>query len=272
MNTIRCINCRVDNAVGLSYCTHCGSILYPAAQTTATTIPQFDPNIVQPKKGKNRNLIIAAILGGFAVLCGTVIIVGLLVYVALREKRIDTDIAAANSDRSSNTRTSSNRTTRGNTVPNVNAAANKSDDYDDTDLDANPITIPPSVGPFEQISSVIGNPASDFIGAIEVNKAVFSKQGKDVDFVLAKFESRDNATKNYNEFVKGLKSSGAKVIGTQKIKNRAGVVNGDISLLTYEKKWNALAASDKHGIRITAPDRYTLLEFVKEFDKVFAAK
>lgn len=251
-------------------------MLYPGGSTSAPTAPQINTASIEPKKGGSKSVLIAAVLGGFALLSGVVIVTGVILYFALRSDTGKTEVVLGNSNRAVNAAnpSNSNRFKRADPTPAPNNApsTNSSNDFDDTDLEANPITIPPSVGPFEQISSVIGNPAADFIGAVEVNKAVFSKQGKDVDFVLAKFDSRDNATRNYKEFIKGLKSSGAKVIGTQKIKNRAGVVSGDISLFTFEKKWNALAASDKHGIRITAPDRYTLLEFVKEFDKVFAAK
>ncbi len=223
---------------------------------------------MQPKPSSNRTLIVLAILGGAAVLGIAVIFAALLIYMGLRRPDDANRQIAANTANQTATGNTKTRPTPGAKTP----AANSTPEYDDTDLEANPFTIPPAVGQYEQTSTVVGSAAQDFLGAAEVTKAVFSKKGKDVDFVLAKFNSRADAQSNYTDFLNSFKKGGAKVLGTQKIKNKAGVNNGELSVFTFDKKWNALAASDKMGIRIIAPDRYTLLEFVREFDKIYGKK
>jgi len=189
-----------------------------------------------------------------------VILVGFLYFIGNRDKVIVSNTSNYKSNGTNSTTT--NRSNSNSSGSNVIGG-----DVDDTDLDV--FTLPTSIGPYEQQSQVRGNPADDFPGADEITKANYVKQGKEVNFVVAKFSTREATKLGYEDFLKGFKSSGAKIIGKQKVKNKAGVVNGEVTLFTFEKKWNALFYTEKHGGRYYAPDRYTMKEFSDEFAKVF---
>lgn len=225
-------------------------------------MPQHAVQSGQPAKSNTFVYLIAAVVAGVILLVlGAAVLGGFFFYLGSRSGT-GTNISNAN-------RRVANRNTT-----TSNPANTKSDnsDIDDTDLTENPFTLPPAVGPYEQQAVLTGNPADDFLGADEVTKTTYTKKGKEVEFILAKFSSRDAAKKGYEDFMKGFRESGAKVLGKQKVKNKAGVNNGEVSLFTFSKRWNAIVYSEKLGVRFSAPDRYTLLEFAKEFDKVFSAK
>ncbi len=275
MNTIKCASCKFENTLDLVFCTNCGTRLSGPErdQRSTPTVPriaaQVPPTLPIPankftpaKNNSIRYLIAAGLIGILLLFAGAVVLSGFFYYLGSRTGRTDTNISNSN-------RVVSNRNTKGS-----NTSANKpiDPDIDDTDLTENPFTLPPAVGPYEQQAVLTGNPADDFLGADEVTKTTYTKGGKQVEFILAKFSNRDAAKKGYDDFMKGFRESGAKVLGKQKVKNKSGVNNGEVSLFTFSKKWNALIYSEKLGVRFTAPDRYTLIEFAKEFDKVFSAK
>lgn len=288
MNTIKCPKCGFENTFGLVFCTNCGTSLYGAGQNAQASMPtaprapspvaqdtlSFSESITpKPKSNTKMFVIVGAAAVVLLLTVGAVALSAFFYYLGSRNK-------IANSNTYSNIEIASvpNKNANTNSVPaNVNLKnppvnSNKEPDYDDTDIEANPITLPPAVGPFEQQGTIMGSGVQDFIGADEVTKATYAKKGKEVEFILAKFSDRMAAKNGYEEFLKGLRSSGARVIAKQKVKNKSGVTTGDAAIFTHEKKWNALLYIDKHGARFIAPDRYTLLEFAKEFDKLFSAE
>lgn len=278
MNTIRCPKCSFENTFGLVFCTSCGTSLYGTRQENTGSMPTEERKVPpapqtlsfsreDPKKPKNNTRTFLVVGGLAAVLLLTVGAVALSAFFYYLGSRT----RPANSNTNVDIASAPNKDTNANlkTLP---ANDNKSPDFDDTDIEANPITLPPAVGPFEQQGTIVGSGVEDYIGADEVTKATYSKNGKEVVFILAKFSDRLSAKGGYEEFLKGLRSSGARVIAKQKVKNKSGVATGDAAIFTFEKKWNALLYIDKHGARFIAPDRYTLLEFAREFDKLFSGK
>ncbi|NOT46496.1 MAG: hypothetical protein HOP17_01920 [Acidobacteria bacterium] len=281
MNTIKCPKCSFENTFGLVFCTSCGTSLYGARQETTGGTPTVErkspqapdtlsfSNAQKPKSNTRTFLIVGAVATVLLLTVGAVALSGFFYYLGTRNRNTNSnsnvDIASAPNKNTNSLQTNANL----NTSP---ANGKKSPDYDDTDIEANPITLPPAVGPFEQQGTIVGSGVEDYVGADEVTKATYSKNGKEVEFILAKFSDRLAAKTGYEEFLKGLRSSGARLIAKQKVKNKSGVATGDAAIFTFEKKWNALLYIDKHGARFIAPDRYTLLEFAREFDKLFSAK
>lgn len=276
MNTIRCPKCSFENTFGLVFCTSCGTSLYGARQENTGSTPTVDKKSLQepdtlsfsqadvrkPKSNTRAWLIAGALAAVLFLTVGAVALSGFFYYLGTRNRN-------TNSNSNADITSVPNKNTNLNTSP---ANDKKSPDYDDTDIEANPITLPPAVGPFEQQGTIVGSGVEDYFGADEVTKATYSKNGKEVEFILAKFSDRLAAKNGYEEFLKGLRSSGARLIAKQKVKNKSGVSTGDASILTHQKKWNALLYIDRHGARFIAPDRYTLLEFAREFDKLFSGK
>lgn len=273
MNTIRCPKCGFENTFGLVFCTSCGTSLYASRQHSVATEVRKGPSEpdtlsfthADPQKPKNNTRTLLIVGGVAAVLLltiGAVVLSGFFYYLGTRNR-------PTNSNSNVDITSVPNKNT--NTLP-ANANLNKSPDYDDTDIEADPITLPPAVGQFEQQGTIVGSSVEDYFGAEEVTKATYSKNGKEVEFILAKFSDRLAAKNGYEEFLKGLRGSGARLIAKQKVKNKSGVSTGDAAILTHQKKWNALLYIDKHGARFIAPDRYTLIEFAREFDKLFSGK
>lgn len=269
MNQIKCPKCGVENAFGLVFCTSCGASLYAAANTQPQSPPNETVVLAPPKSKINRNMAIFGGLGCLALLLGGIALVGGAYFIGSRKTDVvntgnynaDTANIAVLNNRNSASKANKIDTDNNSTSPNI----------DDTDVDSD-LFLPSSVGSYEQQSTSRGNPGDDFPGADEVNKATYTKKTKSVEFILAKFSTKAAAEKSYTEFLAGFKSSGAKILGKQKAKNKAGVNNGEITLFTFEKKWNALVYTERNGVRFTAPDRYTLIEFTKEIDKSFGDK
>lgn len=285
MNTIKCPNCGFENAFGLVFCTNCGTSLYsrtgdagPETRERPSQPPTVEyraPNTVSGKSGISpKVLMIGGIAALLLVVIGGVALSAFFYYLGTRNQAIANSNgvnANSNSVYAKNTQPT-NTTVAKNSANNPVNANKDDDDYDDTNIEENAFTIPPSVGPFEQQETSIGDPGQDFPGAVEVQKAKYIKKGKEVELMVAKFNDLDAAKAGFDEYIKGLKQGGAKVIGKSRVKNRAGLYNGEISAFTFEKKWNALGYVDKHGIRWSAPDRYTFLEFSREFDAMFKTK
>jgi hypothetical protein len=292
MNTIKCPNCRFENTFGLVFCTNCGASLYGQQNDKSTATIERKPVLSdqtleyqassgasQKKSGSSRLLIFGGIAAVLLLLFGAVALSALFYYLGSRNKTVantanyntNTNVNTA-SIPNKNISTSNTTTANTNTKANTNTEANKTDDpdFDDTDIELNPFTLPPAVGEYEQQGSVVGNAADDFPGADEISKATYVKKGKEVELILAKFSSRDGVKSGYDDFLKGFRSSGAKVLARQKVKNKAGVYNGEASLFTFEKKWNALLYTERYAVRLITPDRYSLLEFAKEFEKLFS--
>ena len=264
MNEIKCSKCGINNAFGLAYCTSCGTPLYAAANTQSPRSQNETAVLNAPKSKTNRNVAIFGGLGCLALLIGGIALFGAAYFIGSRNVNVAN---TGNYNAKIVNSAAPNRSLPVNqTDTNSNSTSNA---VDDTDLDSDPLILPTSVGPYEQQSSIRGNPGDDFPGADEVTKATYVKKAKEVEFVLAKFADKAAAEKGYTEFLNGFKSSGAKVLAKQKVKNKSGVNNGEITLFTFEKKWNALVYTEKNGVRFTAPDRFTLIEFAKEFDKSF---
>lgn len=268
MNKIRCLKCGVENDFGLAFCTSCGASLNAAAYPPPLNPPNDTVMLTPPKSKLSRNTAIFGGLGCLALLLGGLALAGGAYFIGTRS------LTVANTGSYNENIAISTPINRG-SAANVNSIAANSNttstSVDDTDVDSD-LFLPSSVGSYEQQSTSRGNPGDDFPGADEVNKATYTKKAKSVEFILAKFSTKAAAENSYNEFLKGFKSSGAKILGKQKAKNKAGVNNGEITLFTFEKKWNALVYTEKNGVRFTAPDRYTLIEFTKEIDKSFGDK
>ena len=271
MNTIRCPKCNFENTFGMVFCTSCGTSLYGAGQESAPTVARTPPaetlsfsppDASKPKSNTRTYIIVGAVAAVLLMVFGAVVLSGFFYYLGTRNR-------PANSNTNVDIASIPNKNTNSKTDP---GNKNQSPDFDDTDIEADPITLPPAVGGFEQQGTIVGSSVEDYVGASEVTKATYSKNGKEVEFILAKFSDRVAAKSGYEEFLKGLRSSGARVIAKQKVKNKSGVSTGDAAILTHQKKWNALLYIDKHGARFIAPDRYTLLEFAREFDKLFSGK
>lgn len=285
MNMIRCSNCSFENTAGLRFCTNCGSQL-PEASGNLNPPPTFvgdrptgqsfgNITPVASKSNTTRNLAIFGGLGCLALLVVGVPVIGLLVYLSGGTKSTNNELANLNVSSgnrnvgNANAKTSDNSVVASNTKT---SSGGDSDDNDLTDIESDAFTLPPNVGPYEQTSSLVGNPADDFPSADKAVKAVYNKKGKDVEIVLAQFGSAASAKTGYEEFLKGFKTSGAKVLGKQKVKNKAGMNKGEVSIFTFKKKWEAMLYTEKYGFRISAPDRYALIEFAQEFDKLFNTK
>lgn len=268
MNEIKCPKCGIENAFGLVFCTNCGSSLNVAANTQPLSPPNETVILTPPKSKTSRNMAIFGGLGCLALLLGGLALVGGAYFIGSRSLTVAN---TGNYNENIAITTPINRGSASN-VDSIAANSNtKATTVDDTDVDAD-LFLPSSVGSYEQQSTSRGNPGDDFPGADEVNKATYTKKAKSVEFILAKFSTKAAAETAYTEFLAGFKSSGAKILGKQKAKNKAGVNNGEITLFTFEKKWNALVYTEKNGVRFTAPDRYTLIEFTKEIDKSFGDK
>lgn len=264
MNSIRCPKCGFENAFGLVFCTNCGESLYhsgarPTNNPTQPSNTNANTVALQTKSGTNTKLLIFGGLGCFGLMFGAVILLGILYFIGSRR-----DVNAVNNNsNSANVLVANSNTSNQKTI-------NSNKEIDDTDLSA--FEFAPTIGPYEMQGQSVGSPADDFPGADEVTKATYVKKDKSVEFVIAKFSSRETAKSGYENFLKQIKDSGAKVQFRRKVKTRAGVVNGEISLYTYDKKWHALFYSEKQGGHYYAPDRFTMKEFSEEFSKVYGSK
>ena len=275
MNTVRCSNCAAENAADLRFCTNCGKPL-PAPSFASTATQNFSaPPPVKSKTGRN-----VAILGGLgcvALLIGAVAVCGILGYIG---KNSANDVSLNNSGNNNRAVVSNNNlslSNRGTIKPsnsnsvvfgNSNSSAsndNSSSQHAPTDEEFRNF-LPSAVGDYQRQGEVIdGNITEDYPGADKIVKADYIKKGKKVTVILAQFASPATAKQSYGYFLDGFKGVGAKVLLSQKVKNKTGIETGDLSIYSYSGKWETLIYADRFGFRITAPDRVTLGDFLKVF-------
>lgn len=126
--------------------------------------------------------------------------------------------------------------------------------------------LPPQVEEYErQGDSLDGNITEDYPGADKITKAEYLKKNKKVSVVVAQFSSPATAKQSYGYFLDGFKGAKARVLTKQKVKNKSGIETGDLAIYVFKSKWETLVYADRFGFRITAPDRVTLADFLKQF-------
>jgi hypothetical protein len=126
--------------------------------------------------------------------------------------------------------------------------------------------LPSQVGDYERQGDAIeGDVTEDFPGADKIIKSNYAKKNKKVNVVMAQFASPSVSKQSYGYFLGGFKGAGAKVLLTQKVKNKAGVEIGELSIYTYKGVWETMVYADRFGFRINTSDRATLGEFLQAF-------
>lgn len=283
--SVRCSNCGHENNDGMKFCTNCGKSLNAEQPNMSTVIGSntggFQPqNVVttQPNTprsgggGAGKNIAIFGGLGclGLA-LIGVLGIIGLIYFAGGSNKRVaNTNISVNvpnNNTYGDNTgTTNNNRVVKTPVNTNADPAAEPSSTPFITDEQFLNF-LPAELGGFEQDGGTQnGNLTEDFPGADRIVKSDYVKGTKKVRIVLAQFSSPATAKSSYGYFLDGFKNAGAKVIGKQKVRNKARVETGEIAFYTYRKVYETMFYTDRIGFRITAPDRATLLDYLKAFE------
>lgn len=277
--SVTCSNCRTENADGMRFCTNCGTALDDATlvsrQNTVPTSLNLTPNPPPAVKtgGINRNM---AIFGGLGCLLLFVVgVVALVGIIYLSSGNDNSNVAQNDNAKNSNTnivlnnnRNSTNTT--GNIkfpTSNTNTASNTDNSNTDSAPDEIPVELPQTIGTYEQTATNTVNAVDEFPGAVEVNKSSYAKGSRKADVVFAKFASPTAAKDGFEYFLGGQKSSGAKVLVRQKIKNKSGVVNGEAAVYKSRTMYEILIYADKYGFRIASKDRVALQDFATQFGK-----
>ena len=265
--SVRCSNCGRENADGMKFCTNCGTALAQATIPTPTT-SGFNPNpAVTPtvkKSGSGKNLAIFGGLGCLALLIlGVLGAVG-LVYLAQSSGKNTANTGNYNLSNSSvpPNKNSNSSAVNANSKTPTNVNSNTEDNPNDI-----PVVLPETIGSYEKTNSINANPVDEFPGALEVNKSSYAKGARKADVVFAKFSSPSSAKENFDYFINGQKSSGAKISVRQKIKNKSGVVNGEAALYKNKNFYEIILYADKYGFRIMSTDSRALQEFATDFGK-----
>lgn len=276
--SVRCSNCGNENNDGMKFCTNCGKSLVQEQPmpTLVGNTGGFTPQNVTSgtpakKGGAGKNLAIFGGLGCLGlILVGILGIVGVVYWAGGSNKKVtNTDISINvpnNNSYGDNTSTNNNRIAK----PQVNSNADTTADPSSTPF----ITdeqflnfLPSGLGGFEQSGGTQnGSLTDDFPGADRIVKSDYIKGSKKVKVILAQFSSPATAKSSFGYFLDGFKGAGAKVIGKQKVRNKNRVETGEIAFYTYSKVYETMFYTDRFGFRITAPDRGSLLEFLKAFE------
>lgn len=286
MNSVRCSNCGFENPPGMAFCTNCGNSLtgqnanpvFPRKDSgSSTLLPNAQP--VAKKGGFGKN---AAIFGGIGCLAlllgGGIALFGLLYYIGSNE------IASTNTNYNqiANNATVANRNSvNRNASINSNVEANiRSSDggapsdnaataSDEQEMRA---LLSSQIGQYEQQGEIEdGNATEDYPGADKIVKSMYAKKNKKVAVILAKFSSPAAAKSSFGYFLGGFKSAGAKIAGQQKVRNKNGVETGELAFYSYKNVHETMFYADKYGFRIVAPDRQSLVEFVRAFSSYVSA-
>ncbi|MEP6925357.1 MAG: zinc ribbon domain-containing protein [Pyrinomonadaceae bacterium] len=271
MNTVRCSNCSAENAAELSFCTNCGTSL-PSSNFGQASQSNAANSIPVTKSKSGRNAAIIGGLGCLVILIGAVALCGILGYIGRNTSNnnsanntiIETSVSENNpslTNRGTLKSSNSNSVIFGNSN---SSSSNSNSSGAPTDEEFRNF-LPPQVGDYEREGDAIdGNVTEDFPGADKIIKSDYLKKKK-VKVVLAQFSSPAVAKQSYGYFRDGFKSAGAKILLRQKVKNKAGIETGELSIYTYKGVWETMVYVDRFGFRITAPDRVTLGEFLKSF-------
>lgn len=281
--SVRCSNCGYENADGMRFCTNCGKGLAPEPSMPTRPSGGFPPQTVAPVAprksggGAGKNIAIFGGLGCLALILAVAGLIGAALYFTGDDNKnvavINTNSLSVSNDNSTsgNRNTSSNKSTKPPFNSNANTAAEPSSTPLITDEQFLNF-LPAEIGGFEQDGGTQnGSLTEDFPGADRIVKSDYVKSGKKVKVILAQFSSPATAKSSYNYFLDGFKGAGAKVLGRQKVKNKSGVETGEIAFYSYSKVYETMFYTDRFGFRITAPDRGTLLEFLKAFEKYTTA-
>ncbi len=277
MNTVRCSNCGAENAADLRFCTNCGKSLSAPGFAQASGQNFGSPQQPPTKSKTGRNAAIIGGLGCIVLIIGAIAVCGILGYIG---KKSGNDVVLTNSGSNERAAISNNNLSLSNRggikVSNSNSVifgnSNSSATNDNSSLTHPPTDeefrnfLPSTVGDYErQGDTVDGNISEDYPGSDRIVKADYVKKGKKVTVILAQFASPSTAKQSYGYFLDGFKKVGAKVLLSQKVKNKTGIETGDLSIYSYSTKWETLIYADRFGFRITAPDRVTLGDFLKVF-------
>lgn len=276
VNTVRCSNCAAENAADLRFCTNCGKPLSPPNFAQAAGQNFGAPQQPRAKSKTGRNAAIVGGLGCLVLLIGIAVVCLILGYFSKNSGDNASLMNLASNERTISNGNSSLTNRGGIKISNSNSVifgnSDSSASNDNSSLTHPPTDeefrnfLPSAVGEYErQGETVDGNISEDYPGADKIVKALYVKKGKKVTVILAQFASPATAKQSYGFFLDGFKSVGAKVLLSQKVKNKTGIETGDLSIYSYSGKWETLIYADRFGFRITAPDRVTLGDFLKVF-------
>lgn len=275
--SVRCPKCGHENSAGMKFCTNCGNSLAvePEPFSVQTPFPQppttggFQPLAPMPG-AKKRSSNKLALFGGIGCLglliLGIVGIVG-LIYWTRRERAVfvNANTNVSNNNSASNNRNAGNSNSGAKNPLNTNTSNNNAGSPLITDEQFQNF-LPSSLGAFEQRGGTQqGNVTEDFPGADRIVKSDYAKGAKTVKVVLAQFSSPGVAKSSYGFFLDGFKKAGAKVLVKNKVRNKSKVETGEVAIYTYGGVYETMFYADRFGFRITAPDRNTLVEYLKAF-------
>jgi hypothetical protein len=268
----------------MKFCTNCGKSL--VAEPSMPTMPgsgggDFTPRNIAPTTprksgGAGKNLAIFGGLGCLALVLIATALAGTVIYLASGEDNKNVGLANTSGENSKDNSASQNRNTSGNKNTKPPFETKSSTNTDSTaDPSSTPFItdeqflnfLPAELGGFEQDGGTQnGNLTEDFPGSDRIVKSDYIKGNKKVRVILAQFSSPATAKSSYGYFLDGFKGAGAKILGRQKVRNKSKVETGEIAFYTYSKVYETMFYTDRFGFRITAPDRGTLLAYLKAFE------
>lgn len=268
----------------MKFCTNCGKSIQPESgmPTMVGSSGGFPPQNIAPinpprkSGGAGKNVAIFGGLGCLALVLIATALVGTVIYLASGDDNKNVAIANTSGENYNDNSTAKNRNTAGNkntkppfeTKPSTNADSTADPTSTPFITDEQFLNfLPAELGGFEQDGGTQnGNLTEDFPGSDRIVKSDYVKNRKKVRVILAQFSSPATAKSSYGYFLEGFKGAGAKILGRQKVRNKSKVETGEIAFYTYSKVYETMFYTDRFGFRITAPDRGSLLEFLKAFE------